>query len=56
MPALSQRARSAIKSARQIEFPVEQRVATAADIGEKNPDLTILDLFGAATILMGHAC
>ncbi len=40
----------------KIEFPVEQRVATAADIGEKDPDLTIFDLFGAATILRGHSC
>jgi hypothetical protein len=42
--------------ARQIQLPVEQRVTTAADVGEKYPDLTILDVFGAATLLMGHAC
>jgi len=42
--------------ARKIEFPVEQRVTTAADVGEKDPDLTILDLFGAATLLMRRAC
>ena len=56
IPAFSQRARSARKSARKIKFPVEQRVTTAADVGEKDPDLTILDLFGAATLLMCHAC
>src|SRR5229473_7100524 len=42
--------------ARKIEFPVEQRMATSADIGEKDPHLTIFDLFGAATILMRRAC
>jgi hypothetical protein len=42
--------------ARKIEFPVEQRVAKSADVGEKDPDLTILDLFGAATILTRHSC
>jgi hypothetical protein len=41
---------------RKIQFPVQQRVTTVADVGEKDPDLTILDLFGAATILMSHAC
>jgi len=42
--------------ARKIEFPVEQRVAKAADVGEKDPDLTIFDLFGAATLLMRYSC
>jgi hypothetical protein len=56
MPTFSQRARSCRKSTRKIQLPVEQRVTTAADVGEKNPDLTILDLFGAATILTCHSC
>jgi len=42
--------------ARKIEFSIEQRVAQAADVGEKDADLTILDLFGAATILTCDSC
>jgi hypothetical protein len=30
-------------------------VAKAADVGEKDPDLTIFDLFRAATLLMCHS-
>ena len=41
---------------RKIQLSVEQRVTTAADVGEKDPYLTRLDLFGAATILMRRAC
>jgi hypothetical protein len=36
-PAFSQRGRSSRKSARKIEFAVEQRVAKAANVGEKDP-------------------
>jgi hypothetical protein len=40
----------------QIEFTVNQGMAARRDVGEKNPHLTILDLFGAATLLLCHAC
>ena len=41
--------------ARQVEFTIQQRVAQRADVGQKHPHLTIFDLFGAPTILLGHS-
>jgi hypothetical protein len=39
----------------QIQLTVNQGMATRGDVGEKDADLTILDLPGGATILQPHA-
>ncbi len=40
----------------QIEFAVNQGMAASRDIGEKDPDLTILDLASGPAILHGDTC
>jgi len=41
---------------REVQFPIEQCVAEAADVGEKHPDLTIFELARRSAILFRHSC
>lgn len=40
----------------KVEFTIKQGVAKVADVGQKDPHLTIFDLFGRSTILVRHSC
>src|SRR2546430_12377406 len=40
----------------QIQFPIQQRVAFGAGVGQKDPDLTIFQLASCATMLRGDSC